>query len=583
MQSPTRVHRWWVVVVSLAAIGVCLLWPGGAIAATLTPLPSETTAPLPVQTPAGPVTGSPTPTPTGEAGPTGPATTPAPTPGLTASVSPAPATPTPTQTETPDATATPSPTEAPVAVLPGTPPAASANNQAPLTWLIALIVLLSSMGVLLVVRHRDVAGPQVLDEAHLAPPDTGAFARVTGQLAALESLGEAMIDAGYSVSTVSQVLADTAAAQGAPSTEIVVFPTALFVSTRGQGEIRTGAVSSGDLRLSLGQIDALSDVVAGATSGRLSPGGTKLAVDRVRALQSPYPVWLRVCAYTGMTAALSILLGASWVGVLLACVLGIAVGGTQLAAEHVERKFQALVTVATAFGVTLVVLIVSAIGLDAGVLPSLVAPLVTFLPGALLTTGIIELATGQMMAGAGRLAAGAMQLLLLSGGVVAAAALVGIPTLDLTSARNPLGPLGPWVAVALFGVSTIVFLGGRWQSIGWILLVLYVAYGAQVIGDVFFGSVLSAFVGAAAMTPVAILASRHPSGPAAFVSFLPAFYLLVPGALGLVGVASLLGGDATGLGTLLTTASTMMAISLGVLTGSALSTRLRREHGLLIV
>jgi uncharacterized membrane protein YjjB (DUF3815 family) len=99
---------------------------------------------------------------------------------------------------------------------------------------------------------------------------------------------------------------------------------------------------------------------------------------------------------------------------------------------------------------------------------------------------------------------------------------------------------------------------------------LYVAYGAQVIGGVFFGGVLSAFVGAAAMTPVAVLVARC-GGPPAIVSFLPAYWLLVPGALGLVGVTTMLDGDTTGLATLVTMTATMVGISLGVLAGLAIT------------
>ena len=109
----------------------------------------------------------------------------------------------------------------------------------------------------------------------------------------------------------------------------------------------------------------------------------------------------------------------------------------------------------------------------------------------------------------------------------------------------------------------------RPRSTGWILLVLYVAYAAQVLGGVILGGVLSAFVGAVAMTPVADLVARQRTGPPAIVSFTPAFWLLVPGALGLVGVAALLNGDSTGTSTLVTTVETMVAIALGVLVGRA--------------
>lgn len=212
--------------------------------------------------------------------------------------------------------------------------------------------------------------------------------------------------------------------------------------------------------------------------------------------------------------------------------------GAAPAGENMPGRYQALVTVGAAFIVSAVVLLVAAGDHDPGVLPSLIAPLVAFLPGALLTTGVVELATGHMMSGAGRLAAGVMQLALLAAGITAGAAVVGVPALELTGADHPLGAFAPWLAVAVFGVGIVVRSNGRPGAIGWVLLVLYVAYGAQVLADIFLGGVLSAFVGAMAMTPVAALVARQPSGPAAFVSFLPAFWLLVPGALGLVGVAN---------------------------------------------
>ena len=177
-----------------------------------------------------------------------------------------------------------------------------------------------------------------------------------------------------------------------------------------------------------------------------------------------------------------------------------------------------------------------------------------------------------MMSGAGRLAAGATQLLLLALGIVGPALLVGIPALELTATKPAFGSLGPWLAVAAFGIGIVVNRCARLRSMGWILIVLYVAYGAQVLGGLFVGGMLSAFVGALAMTPVADLVARQRSGPPAIVSFTPAFWILVPGALGLMGVATLLSGDDTGTATLLTTVVTMIGIALGVLVGRAIST-----------
>ena len=78
------------------------------------------------------------------------------------------------------------------------------------------------------------------------------------------------------------------------------------------------------------------------------------------------------------------------------------------------------------------------------------------------------------------------------------------------------------------------------------------------------------------VTPVTALAAMQPTGPAARVSFIPAFWLLVPGALGLVGVADLLGGDPGGPNPRAATIGTMVAIALGVLAGSVVSNRMQR-------
>ena len=184
---------------------------------------------------------------------------------------------------------------------------------------------------------------------------------------------------------------------------------------------------------------------------------------------------------------------------------------------------------------------------------------------------MIELVTGQMISGAGRLAAGAAQLVLLGLGILAAAALVGVPAIEVADAPRPLGPAGPWIAVAVFGLGIVMNQCARPTSLGWILLVLYVAYGAKVLGGLAFGGVLSAFVGAAAMTPAAALVAKQRTGPPMIVSFTPAFWLLVPGALGLVGVAALLHGDDSGMSIVTSTVETLVAIALGVLVGRALS------------
>jgi uncharacterized membrane protein YjjP (DUF1212 family) len=383
-------------------------------------------------------------------------------------------------------------------------------------------------------------------------------------LDAMASLGTAMIDSGYPVGQVRNALDDMARVNGLTAAEAVVFPTSILVSSGDEGAVQTRAVTAGDSTALLYQVDAVDRIAGVARTRPAGAGWVRRQLARVKDLPQPFTRWQRIGAYGLLSAALSVLLGSSWPGVIVAGVLGIGVGALLLATERLESAYQALVVVAVSLGVGLVMLAVAHL-VDAGVLPAIVAPLIMLLPGGLLTIGVIELATGHIVSGAARLAAGAIRLLLLATGIVAAAALLGVPA--VTATHWPLGPVAPWVAVAVFGVAISIYQCARPSSIGWILVVLYVAYGAQVLGDVFFDGVLSALVGAAAMTPVAVVVARQRSGPPALVSFLPAFWLLVPGALGLVGVASVLEGGSSGSTAIITTIASMVSIALGVLLG----------------
>jgi uncharacterized membrane protein YjjB (DUF3815 family) len=61
------------------------------------------------------------------------------------------------------------------------------------------------------------------------------------------------------------------------------------------------------------------------------------------------------------------------------------------------------------------------------------------------------------------------------------------------------------------------------------------------------------------------------------VTFLPTFWLLVPGALGLAGVAKIVGADqAAGLGDFLNALLSIVAIAVGVLVGSGVAERFGR-------
>ena len=396
-------------------------------------------------------------------------------------------------------------------------------------------------------------------------------------LAAAEAVGDAMIDAGYSGVTVRRALEDIAEVNGLPSSQVLVFPTALLVSARGEGQHRTGAITSGEQRLVLAQVDELQRTVDAARKGVLDPASTVRRIREIRAMAPPYGPVLRVLGYVVLCGGLAVLLGASWIGVALSAGLGVIVGAALLVSERLPRGYGALLTVGMAFVVALVVFLLLRAGFGPGILAALIAPLVVLLPGVLLTTAALELSTGQMISGSGaprrrRLAARAPGRRHRHRGGDRRGARVRLHR-EPRGARSRRRRGSRWPSSAR--ASPLHQCVPR-RSILWMLLVLYMTYAAQVIGAAFLGGVLSAFVGALVVVPVTALVAQQPRGPAALVSFMPAFWLLVPGALGLVGVTDLLHGDTGGLNSIVATLSTMVAISLGVLAGSVVSNRMER-------
>jgi uncharacterized membrane protein YjjB (DUF3815 family) len=105
------------------------------------------------------------------------------------------------------------------------------------------------------------------------------------------------------------------------------------------------------------------------------------------------------------------------------------------------------------------------------------------------------------------------------------------------------------------------------------LLVLLLAFAAQQLAAGFFGKELgkeiSGFFGTLVATPLGYLIQKRFKGPPAMVTFLPSFWLLVPGALGLLSVKRLL-SDPAGIGGLMSVAFALASIALGTLVGASL-------------
>jgi uncharacterized membrane protein YjjP (DUF1212 family) len=385
----------------------------------------------------------------------------------------------------------------------------------------------------------------------------------------LVQLGLAMSAAGDSVDAIGTNLRAIVRAYRVDHVEVGVLPTSLMVGT-GQGtdaRVQMGSPTSVPLRFD--QVAALYALVRSASTAALTPAAALDELDAIRAMPPTFGAPVRTFGHAVMTTGLALLLQPTWGAVVAAFALGLLVGLLKLPSWS---ALEFVLPVAVSFVVSAVVFVTLrhlAVDNPARIL---IPPLATFLPGGALAIATVELASGQMVSGASRLVSGLVQLMLLAFGILAAGQLLDLPPEVLTD--NPVARLGwwaPWVGVLVFAVGNWLHLSSPARSLPWILAVLLAAYTGQVIGAALFGGLLSGFFGALAMTPLVLWFETLPHGPPKLVTFLPAFWLLVPGATGLIGVTALLGdNDQFGAQATVDTLVTVMSIALGVLVGTAL-------------
>lgn len=394
-------------------------------------------------------------------------------------------------------------------------------------------------------------------------------------------LGSALTAAGEAVNRIEESLRRVAAAYGVPRLRVSVLPTYLVIALEPgrPATLEPTRALRGTLRLD--QTAALFEVVKSAERGESRPAD---GIRRILAIVAAKPRFSPVVVVLGhmiLTVGICTLLQPTWGDLVLAALFGVLVGLLKLIGAR-WSSVQMIMPVSAAFIVAASTFLIARWGWADADLRAMVAPLVTFLPGAALTMAVVEISAAQIVTGASRLVTGALQLLLLGFGIIGAAQVVGLPP----PGNLPDTPLPAWTAplgVLIVGVGSYLYHSAPPRSLGWLCLVLYAGWIGQYLGGLVFGGYLSGFVGAIVMTPVAYLVERLPSGPPALVTFLPAFWMLVPGALSLMGITEYLGNDAVaGIQDLLGALGSMIAIALGVLCGYPLYRSLARSRAWII-
>lgn len=386
-------------------------------------------------------------------------------------------------------------------------------------------------------------------------------------------MGSGLLAGGMPVHEVEEDVREAAAALGHDGIEVAASPTGLWV-TLASGEPATFEAVDGGVRLD--QLAEVTAVHAALTAGILPAAEALQRLSVLRQRPHRYPAYGVPLGSFLVAVGIALVLAPAWSSIVFAAVISqvvaglVLLGGRTLFVGPLLPFLAAFTSSAAAFAL-------AERGLVDAPLWTLVPPIAVLLPGSLIVTGLTELSAGAMMAGTGRLAYGGTQMLLAALGVGAAVAVLGVPLSSLDGAR-PEG-LGWWVALVglvLIAVGITLLESVPPSLVPALLVTVLATFVAQSIGNLAGeGPWVGAFVGACAASLTATLIEFVRPQVPRVVAFLPSFWLLVPGSLGLVSVAQIESSPTAGVLAAVEVLVIVASIALGVLVGAGLAHPLR--------
>ena len=286
----------------------------------------------------------------------------------------------------------------------------------------------------------NTATPTPEPQGKASAPDTAVL------LEFMFRLGQGYLACGEQTAKVELLLRRTASAYGMRKSRVVAFPTAVFISLHDD----TGEhVTLAECEPQTLRLDQMADVYALGEAAEGAKVDPREGLERLAAIRRQKARFGRmglVAGHTILTVGLALILMPTPTNLVTAAVLGLIVGLLKLF-NRGRAVLSVPLPVIVATAVSALVFLAVRRGLPVDPLHALVPPLVTFLPGAMLTLGMVELAYGDMVSGSSRLIAGLVQLVLLAFGLAIGAVLVGYLPEDLVYSAGDYVkvPWAPWV------------------------------------------------------------------------------------------------------------------------------------------
>ena len=397
-----------------------------------------------------------------------------------------------------------------------------------------------------------------------------------GLMEFLTELGKALTASGISVVDITSILEKIAQAYNAKA-EILVFPTMLLLKIGDHESAPLNAAIQKPGLLPLNQVSEIYDLIYKAEAGEISPIEGKKCLRKILSEKHKFGPLGILIGYILFSMGIGMLLQPTPEQLIVSGVLG-AIVGILLIFSRGRTRFLLILPVVAALIVTSLSILGVKSGLVTGSVAMLLPALAYFLPGATLTTGMFELAYGEIISGASRVIYGTAILFLILFGVLVGIQITGISQQNflVTNPLNALGWWAPYLGVFIFAMGMYLFMSIKNKDLPWVILILYIAFFGQQAGNHFVGGVFGAFSGSLLMTISGTIIERLDHKTPSIVSIMPAFWILVPGALGFMSLATLVSQNYfTAVTDGIMVAMTIVAISLGLLIGAVITEPLK--------
>ena len=325
----------------------------------------------------------------------------------------------------------------------------------------------------------------------------------------LGELGAAMLDAGYAVTDVSLALQAIGKARGRTDLTIGVLPRAIMIDDPVAGRMRL--VNATGEALNFDQVAEVATIVRAA---EVAPPAENVLLSRLavmRARKPRFPLWVAILGSGLQSAGIAVVFRTTWWAVALDFVLALLVGVALVFGGRIAGLMAVLPFLLT-FAVSLIVYgLASELQLGAVTLFAVCAPLVILIPGATITTGVVELTAGDVVSGGGRFVSGLIMWATLAIGIGAGAAVVGAT--DSTQESAAIVPGWALVpAVVVLGIGVGLFFDASWSLTGVLIVVLLVTFGVVTLAQTVAAGPVASGIAAAVMLPALRLLDLHLGG-----------------------------------------------------------------------